>query len=494
MIVRNEAGMLPDFLRSVEGLWDELVVVDTGSEDATVHILEEAGASVTFRKWDDDFSAARNAGLERATGEWIAFFDADERVSAALAEQLRALVEDLESDVGAATVVMQNRHPSGHVHAAPLLRVFRNDPAIRFQHRIHEDVAAPVSEHLRRTGRRLVTLSGTVDHLGYVREVAAARDKRARDLRLLQACLDDDPTDLYSHYKLMEQARYWHDLALLSEAAKAAEAVMQGVDAATFASLHFGGELVVLTAQGLCPSDAKAALIWLEPWEAKIAPSAAFYYWRGHQSELVGRLESALLDYERCLNHPGTRNVQLATVRPLMGLCRIALATGELGEARKLTLRALTFNVLDEEISTAARALADMALAEGDGAAAAQLMVALAGDPPAGADGITLGRALLLAGELETSRAVVAGMVDALPEAGIGVLVCDLISGQDSDLTLDLGQAAADQAMKAWVDMALRCKRIEIARGFLDNAGAITGVFPWLQDHVFDLLGIERAS
>ena len=172
MIVRDEAGMLPDFLRSVDGLWDELVVVDTGSVDSTVEILQQAGATVTHRLWDDDFSAARNAGLERATGEWVAFFDADERLSPELHAQIRELVSDASSDVGAATVVMQNRHPSGHVHSAPLLRIFRNDPQVRFVHRIHEDISASVAAHLSRTNRRLEALSGTVDHLGYVREVA----------------------------------------------------------------------------------------------------------------------------------------------------------------------------------------------------------------------------------------------------------------------------------------------------------------------------------
>jgi tetratricopeptide (TPR) repeat protein len=491
MIVRDEAGMLPDFLRTVDGLWDELIVVDTGSVDATVSILEEAGATITYRTWDDDFSAARNAGLERATGEWIAFFDADERVSPELAQQLRALVEDPTTDAGAATVVMQNRHPNGNVHVAPLLRVFRNDPDIRFVHRIHEDITASVADHLQREGRQLVTLSGAVDHLGYVREVAAARDKQERDLRLLEACLADDPTDLYSHYKLMEQARYWHDPELWGEAAQAAQAELQRVGPDALRSLHFAGELIVLTAQGLYPSDAKAALIWLEPWEQTLSPSAAFYYWRGHQREIVGQLESAVLDYERCLNHPGTRNIQLATVRPLMGLCRVALATGQLDEARELTIRALDYNLLDQEITTAARALADMALADGDGAEAAQLMVPLAGQPPDGADGITLGRALVLAGDIEAARAVVAAMVESLPEAGIGVLVCDLCRGRDSDMTLDLSQAQADQAMKAWIDVILRSKDLDIARGFLANAGAITGVFPWLQAHVFDLLGLD---
>ena len=49
MIVRDEAGMLPDFLRSVDGLWDELIAVDTGSEDATVPV-ERSRQSVARMK------------------------------------------------------------------------------------------------------------------------------------------------------------------------------------------------------------------------------------------------------------------------------------------------------------------------------------------------------------------------------------------------------------------------------------------------------------
>ncbi len=491
MIVRDEAGMISDFLRCAEGVWDELIVVDTGSVDSTVHILKEAGATVTHRAWDDDFSAARNAGLALATGEWIAFFDADERISSVLKDQLRTLVEDPNSNAGAATVVMQNRHPDGHVHTAPLLRVFRNDPTIRFVHRIHEDISESVSDHLVRTGRQLVTLTGVVDHLGYVREVAAARDKQNRDMRLLEACLTEDPTDLYSHYKLMEQARYWSNDTRWGQAAQAASEVLRQADSALLKSLHFGGELVVLTGQGLYPSDPKAALIWLEPWEERVTPSAAFYYWRGHQRELAGQFESACRDYERCLDHPGTRNVQLSTVRPLMGLCRLALATGQLDQAREMTRRALAYNVVDQETSTAARALADLAISDGNGRIAVGLMAPLAGDPPCGADGITLARAFMLAGDITRCRETVDAMVAELPEAGIGLVMCDLCLGQDSNLSLDLNQTDADQAMKAWIDVVLRSKDINIARGFLANAGAITGVFPWLQAHVFDILGLD---
>jgi glycosyltransferase involved in cell wall biosynthesis len=491
MIVRDEAAMLPDFLSSVEGLWDELVVVDTGSTDATVALLEQAGATVTHRPWGDDFSAARNAGLELASGEWIAFFDADERVSPELRAQLRGLVDDHDSDVGAATVVMQNQHASGHTHSAPLLRVFRSDPEIRFVHRIHEDISTSVSGYLSRTGRRLESLSGRVDHLGYVREVASAKDKRVRDVRLLERCLADDPDDLYSHYKRMEQARYWHDNALWRVAARDASTALNRCDASVIAGAHFGGEFVVLTALGLYPGDAKGALVWLEGWEERIVPSAAFYYWRGHQREVLGQFESALKDYQSALGHPGTRNLQLSTVRPLMGLCRIALATGQLPEARTLVLEALSHQVVDDEIEVAARAMADLAMADGDAEDAVALMRPLAGDPPSGADGITFARALMMHGDIHATRAIVAYMVLSLPEAGIGLVMCDLCLGQDSNVTLDLSQHDADLAMKAWVDVVLRSKDIEISRGFLRNAGAITDVFPWLQPYVFELLGVE---
>jgi glycosyltransferase involved in cell wall biosynthesis len=80
MIVRNEAANLPHCLDSVQGLWDELVVVDTGSEDATPALAGERGARVLHLPWTGDFAAARNRSLEACTGDWILVLDADEAV------------------------------------------------------------------------------------------------------------------------------------------------------------------------------------------------------------------------------------------------------------------------------------------------------------------------------------------------------------------------------------------------------------------------------
>ena len=78
MIVRDEEADLPTCLESVKGVVDEICIVDTGSNDRTVAIAEGYGARVEHFTWCDDFSAARNASLAMAQGDWILVLDADE--------------------------------------------------------------------------------------------------------------------------------------------------------------------------------------------------------------------------------------------------------------------------------------------------------------------------------------------------------------------------------------------------------------------------------
>ena len=78
MIVKNEEEHLPHCLASVQGLGDELIVVDTGSSDRTKEIAQKFGARIFDFPWNQDFAAARNESLRQATGDWILILDADE--------------------------------------------------------------------------------------------------------------------------------------------------------------------------------------------------------------------------------------------------------------------------------------------------------------------------------------------------------------------------------------------------------------------------------
>jgi len=74
----------------VSPLVDEIVVVDTGSTDATRRIARARGARLYSFTWADDFAAARNHGVARARGRWILYIDADEWMRPADAARLRS--------------------------------------------------------------------------------------------------------------------------------------------------------------------------------------------------------------------------------------------------------------------------------------------------------------------------------------------------------------------------------------------------------------------
>ena len=67
MIVKNESEVLERVLENAKIFADEIVIVDTGSNDNTVEIAKKITAKVYSYEWNDDFSAARNYALSKVT-------------------------------------------------------------------------------------------------------------------------------------------------------------------------------------------------------------------------------------------------------------------------------------------------------------------------------------------------------------------------------------------------------------------------------------------
>lgn len=87
LITLNEERNLPRALRSIEGIADEIVVIDCGSQDRTQEIARSHGAKVAVRGWSN-FAEQKNCAAEGARNNWILSLDADEEVSPALRESL----------------------------------------------------------------------------------------------------------------------------------------------------------------------------------------------------------------------------------------------------------------------------------------------------------------------------------------------------------------------------------------------------------------------
>lgn len=88
----NEEKKLPACLQSVKGLADEIIVVDGSSQDLTVPVAKKAGAKVFIRSNPMMFHLNKQLAIEKATGEWILYLDADERVSPELKKEINQII------------------------------------------------------------------------------------------------------------------------------------------------------------------------------------------------------------------------------------------------------------------------------------------------------------------------------------------------------------------------------------------------------------------
>ncbi len=181
MIVKDESPRLPMCLRSVEGLVDEIVLVDTGSTDGTQDLARSLGCRVFEIQWDDDFSKARNHALDQARHEWILVLDADEVLQVGEGGLLEGMDGDV--DFGLVKVVTPGEGRSGPVEEWAV-RLFRNRPAYRYRYPVHEQI------HI--TGARGRETGISVLHLGAMDEVAV-RVRQSWYLELLEALPDDHP-------------------------------------------------------------------------------------------------------------------------------------------------------------------------------------------------------------------------------------------------------------------------------------------------------------
>ena len=142
MIVRDEEAVLARCLQSVRAAVDEMILVDTGSLDGTREIAGGFTEKIYDFTWIDDFSAARNYAVSKASGDYWMWLDADDVLSREAAEKLIRLKKQLDPKTD---VIMMPYGMEFDSRNRPLFlyyreRILRNSPRYRFQGRVHECV------------------------------------------------------------------------------------------------------------------------------------------------------------------------------------------------------------------------------------------------------------------------------------------------------------------------------------------------------------------
>lgn len=307
MIVKNEEAYLPDCLKSVQSLVDEMIIVDTGSSDKTIEIAESFGAKVIHHPWNNDFAEARNVSLKHANCDWILVLDADEAMAPQDLTKIRQLaknkgvtgyklVQRTYSKMTTMTEWLAVEYPypeargcSGYT-PSPYVRLFRKDKDIYFEGKVHEIVEYAISKK----GGRVVDTDIPIHHYGYISDGDSAKRKERLYLGIVEEMeTNGDSADarlyLYKGIGCIEQNDY-----------ESAEVFLKKAEALA------PGNTMVLFNLGLC-ADAQN-----RPAEAINYYDLVLKYDSGHVGaynnlaailEKKGQLRDAELLYREALKH-----------------------------------------------------------------------------------------------------------------------------------------------------------------------------------------------
>lgn len=392
MIVRDEEAAIGPAIKSALALVDEVVVVDTGSRDNTRIIAEGYGARVVEFSWRDDFAAARNAALEEAYGDWVLVLDADERLQPLRPIDFQRLL-NAERAAGYRLEVV-DRRSSSEVASVRLVRLFRNQPEIRYLYPIHEQIVPALEVWAAPRGLAILDAPITLLHEGQQRERAAER--RERNLRLLNRARQEHPAEPYFDYQLacdsmaqldgealpvaglelalswLDQAwqkamalplsprgqlAYGQDLAARRASCRLACGDVDGALAAVAAGRREFGDHALLVL-----AEAAAAVRLLAARGARMAPAAA--------RDLVARTRAGLTRLAEGGMETAPADPRCWTLYPWRYLGELALLEGRVDAAAELYEKALT---VDAGFSAAWLGLAECARFAGDRKRALQL-------------------------------------------------------------------------------------------------------------------------
>ncbi len=300
MIARNEELMLPDCLQSVRPIASEIIVVDTGSTDKTRQIAIDHGALVYDYPWTDDFSDARNQALSKAKYPWILSIDADERLENP--DILAATFELAQEQVGGflLEVCSHSRRKDGtsDVFKIHLLRLFRNNPKIRFEGAIHEQVL----ESILGNNWKISSSGIKLQHLGYDLSPENMLKKQYRNLGLLDQALFTDSKNAYLLFQRAKTYLAIGNLSLAERDIKSAISLAGSQSSVLPQALNYGGIIAFQSKNlTLAAERAKKSL--------KIVPQQSFAcYVLGEALTASGDFANALIAYNAMISVENTQD------------------------------------------------------------------------------------------------------------------------------------------------------------------------------------------
>lgn len=198
MIVKDEELYLRDTLIAIKRYFNDVIIVDTGSQDKTKEIAKEYTDKVYDYNWCNDFSDARNYSLSFADNSWILVIDSDEKIIDIDYEKIAQFINSSNEDsIGRITLINDIDDDNGaSTYKEFVNRLFRKD-RYKYQGKIHEQLVS-----VDGTTGEMVPIDLVVEHLGYTKQAISRTNKIYRNINMLKEAITNNPEDSYLFYQL----------------------------------------------------------------------------------------------------------------------------------------------------------------------------------------------------------------------------------------------------------------------------------------------------
>jgi tetratricopeptide (TPR) repeat protein len=316
MIARDAEHRIAASLDSVREMADEIIVADTGSIDRTRHVALARATHVVTIPWIDDFSAARNACLDRVKADWVLWLDAGETIDAATAADIRRFVDE-DADPANVYLLCVQLPPAQDNFAGEQVcrvRLMPNKKELRFAGRVRETLQpAVIKAGMTVEATSLCIRRSAIEHEQAVKARKARRDLKLAELELRERGPSASP--------LIAMGDAWTNLA---ESRQAIDCFQRGLSLSTRGSTEmleaYYGMLAAYDKQpDAHDAQLKTCLEALEifPFDAQLLCAVASYM---HNR---GRIDLASRAYQSAVTH-GQINLEtwhLSSLREVAVTC-----------------------------------------------------------------------------------------------------------------------------------------------------------------------------
>ena len=223
IMVKNEEHTIVRCVESLFDFVDEIIIVDTGSTDKTLELINEMIAKYFFRKihllfheWNDDFALVRNYMKQSSNGDTIFQIDADEFLKQSqdfklVKKSIVNILNHKDNVVISPTIVDIN----GSIYK-PIPRIFKNNANLLYVGNVHEELRCVNGSSLNSEHIDLVMY-----HDGYTMDKILSKSKLERNIHLLNKMIEKEPNNpRWSYFFIREMYYYGADRQLIIKKAE----------------------------------------------------------------------------------------------------------------------------------------------------------------------------------------------------------------------------------------------------------------------------------